>query len=99
MSLDYILTRTSTEKLRDIFEKKNQQFAKAQKWIDYIDNLDGVEYIRQFSNYDDEIGYLLEHINSNLPFDKFVFRTGRGNGFFIVEKELALKILTLGCLP
>jgi len=98
MSLDYVLTKTTTEKLQDLFEKKNRQFDKAQKFRDYLADLDGVEQIRKFSHFNDELGYLIEHINSNLPFDKFIIRIDCNDRkeFVIIDKEVALKILALG---
>jgi SPX domain protein involved in polyphosphate accumulation len=94
------MTKTQAEKLEEIFNKKLNEFDRAQKWIDYLAGLDGVEQIRKFSNYENEVGYLLEHINASLPFDKFVIRIDsfptHPKEFVIIDKEVALKILAIG---
>jgi hypothetical protein len=104
--MEFVLTKSVQEKLEELFLKKclllteGSNKNKWQKWVDYLDGLEGVQYIRKFSNLAEPFEYLIEEINQNLPFDKFIIceNVWKGN-FIIVEKEVAEKILALGYLP
>lgn len=114
--MEFVLTKTNAEKLEKIFfdrftklrndcaEKRLSSFALKDTWIDFVSSLDGVEHVRKFSNLASEIDYLLEIINQNLPFDKFILhdlgmKMWESPSFIIVERDFAEKILVLGFLP
>lgn len=109
--MEYVLTKTTTEKLQDIFFKKCSLIYEAhllrghQHWVDYLNKLDGIEYIYQFSNLASAFDYLLESLNEN-PSRRIVIKdTGlreffqNRDAFILIEPEFAMKILILGCLP
>lgn len=100
MLSDLVLTRTEGDKLREIFAKKFLGFKRKDEWVDYLADLDGVEYIYKFSEiYSDPLDHLFEFINER-PGERFVIRDVRDRNYFIlIEKELAQKILVLGSLP
>lgn len=108
---EFVLTKTTTEKLQEIFFKKCGFIATAggragvQFWIDYLNKLEGVEYIYQFSNFADATDYLFESINENssrriVIKDKGVREYYKNrDAFILIEPEVAMKILALGMLP
>jgi len=102
---DLVMTKTEGEKLFDIFSRKflehcRPDFINLGEWSDYLDSVEGVEQIRKFSEYySDLVEHLLESINSR-PGERFVIRDPcNREGFILIEKELAQKILVLGALP
>lgn len=108
--MEYVLTKTTTEKLQDIFFKKCSGFYEVNKrnglqsWVDYLNKLEGAEYICQFSKMASIIDYLIESINENSA-RRIVIKDKGGIEFFsreafvLLEPELSEKILTLGYLP
>lgn len=117
--MEYVLTKTTTEKLQDIFFKKCSGFCEVNKrtgsppltycnglqsWVDYLNKLEGAEYICQFSKMAPIIDYLIESINENSA-RRIVIKDKGGIEFFsreafiLLEPEVAEKILTLGYLP
>lgn len=111
--MEFVLTKTTTEKLQDIFFTKCSSFYDSHKrrgvgwqaWSDYLNDLDGVEYIHQFSNFASSVDYLLESINESTKRRIVIKDTGSAeyfsnkDNFILLEPELAMKILTLGVLP
>lgn len=101
---DWKLTKTNAEKIAEIFDKKRASFnyerRNAQQfWYSYLDSLEGVEHIRKFSDYASPLDYLLEAINSNLPFNKFIIKVEGHDQFLLIDKDFAEKVLVLGHLP
>lgn len=103
---DLVMTQTETEKIGDAFRLKylkvisgTRRATDDQDWIDYLDGLEGAEYVRRFSDRCDPLDHLLESINNRLG-ERFVIRDPhRRDCFIILEKELAQKVLVLGNLP
>lgn len=100
-----VMTKTETEKLFDAFSRKYLKMISLggkideTDWIDYLDDMEGLEHVRKFGDYMDPLDYLLESINLRLG-ERFVLRDPcERNWFIIIEKELARKILVLGDLP
>jgi hypothetical protein len=93
------LSKTSQSHLEELFYKKRESFKKQQDWYDYLTRLESVEHIKKFSNYASPTDYLIETINSSLPFDKFIIRVEGHDQFIIIEKDFAEKVLVLGALP
>ncbi len=108
--MEFVLTKTTTEKLQDIFFKKCGGFYEVNKrnglqsWVDYLNKLEGAEYICQFSKMASIVDYLIESINEN-SIRRIVIKDKGGIEFFgreafiLLEPELSEKILTLGYLP
>lgn len=111
--MEYVLTKTTTEKLQGIFLKKCSSFYDSHKrrgvgwqaWSDYLNTLEGVEYIYPFSNFANSIDYLFESINESTKRRMIIRDTGSAeffsnkDNFILLEPELAMKILALGYLP
>lgn len=105
---DWVVTRTDTEKLYDIFLQRYRSFWGGSglretdimdMWEDWLRELEGVEHIRQFSNMAESIDYLLEEINKP-GWDRLVIRDPSDTRrFVIVGRDLAEKALVLGVLP
>jgi hypothetical protein len=104
----WVVTKTDTEKLYDIFLQRYQSLWSGSglresdimdMWNDWLSNLEGVEHIRQFSNIAESIDYLLDEINKP-GWDRVVIRDPCDYKIFIiVERDLAEKALVLGALP
>jgi len=104
----WVVTRTDTEKLYDIFLQRYQSLWGGSglketdimdMWEEWLRELEGVEHIRKFSNMAESIDYLLEEINKP-GWDRVVIRDpGSYERFIIVERDFAEKALVLGALP
>ena len=104
----WVVTRTDTEKLYDIFLQRYQSLWGGSglketdimdMWEEWLRELEGVEHIRKFSNMAESIDYLLEEINKP-GWDRVVIRDpGSYEKFIIVERDFAEKALVLGALP
>lgn len=100
--------RTATEKLYDIFLEKYRtlwgssglgEHDIVEMWQDTLEGMEGVEYVRKFSNVAHAVDYLLERVNEP-GFDGFVIRDpGSSENFVILDRKLAEKALVLGSLP
>jgi len=111
--LDFVLTSTMTEKLQNIFSKKCETFSyidqKRQNWDDwrvYLNNLEDVEYIYQFSRIGTTIDYLIENINESSERKIVIKDTGsreffgsNHDHFILMQPDFAMKVLSLGYLP
>lgn len=87
------------ENLEALFIKKcilitNKEQKNRQKWIDYLDNLDGVKNLSGIIDYDQlPYNYIVIHDVA------YTCNLSIRPDHILVEKELADKILVLGCLP
>lgn len=102
----YRQTRTLTEKLRAIFDDKCSEMEDQDEWIEYLDNLEGVEHIRKFSTLSDTFDLLFDVINKE-PFNRMIIedeawhRGGwpRASSFILIDRDFANVVLALGELP
>jgi hypothetical protein len=110
---DFVVTPTMTEKLQNIFFEKCKTFYLTDRrrdnwteWADYLNKLEDVEYIYQFSHLASTIDYLIETINERI--DKQIvikdmgareFFNANHDNFILMSPEFAMKVLSLGYLP
>ena len=104
----WVVTRTDTEKLYDIFLQRYRSLWGGSglresdivdMWGEWLRGLEGVEHIRQFSNMAESIDYLLEEVNKP-GWDGLVIRDpAYDKRFIIVGRDFAEKALVLGALP
>lgn len=97
-----------TEKLYEVFLERYRslwgnsglrEHDIADMWQEMLEGMEGVEYVRKFSNVAQAIDYLLERVNE-AGFNRIVIRDpGSSENFVIVDRELATKAVTLGALP
>lgn len=104
----WVSTRTSTEKLYDIFLERYRLLWDGsgmrerdveQMWWEFLDGTGGVEHIRKFSDMAEATDYLLERVNDP-EWSRLVIRDPCGTKSYIVlDRDFAERALVLGSLP
>lgn len=104
----WVSSKTSTEKLYRIFFERYQKLWGGSgmrerdievMWWDLLDETEGVEHVRKFSDMAESTDYLLERVNEP-GWSRVVIRDPCGTKSFIVlDRDFAERVLVLGAFP
>lgn len=105
---EWVVTRTMTEKLYEIFLERYRMLWGGsgmrerdieEMWRELLDSTEGVEHVRKFSDMGESIDYLLERINRP-DWNRLVIRDPCGrNSFILLDRDFAERALVLGAVP